>query len=232
MFLHNVIKIKYITQGFLPNIPYHLISDKEMFDAFAKYKIEIYTDFEGNINRINYISMSDTPVYSEGFFEYFYPFRASVDEEIKYPSKYYPSTDTLRGYDILFRSICKHIDEYLYGTLIVSEDRKSVSRDGISKPLPDWVYSYMLGEVVGPMSDKLDIHDVIYPLGTDNADDDYDNTSSISCYSESREYLSKTYPLSDIEVPIDSLDRTCIRPITMFGEPHIIKSLRLKQIEI
>lgn len=231
MFIHNIIKIKYVTLGFLPNLPYHLTSDKEMFDAFAKYKIEIHYDNDTEqINRIDYIPMPDTAVYSEGFFAYFYPFRASIINEIEYSSRYYPTTDNLRGYDILYRSICKHIDQYLYGTMIISEDKKSVSRDGISKPIPDWVYSYMLGEVVGPRSDKHDIHDVIYPLGTDNADDDYDNTSSIACYAESREYLLKTYPKKDMD--IDTLDRTCIRPITMYGEPHVIKSLRLKQVTI
>lgn len=33
-FIHDVIKIKYIEEGYLPNYPYHLISDKEMCRAF------------------------------------------------------------------------------------------------------------------------------------------------------------------------------------------------------
>ena len=33
-FIHNNIKIKYVNLGYLPNWPYHLISDEEMFDAF------------------------------------------------------------------------------------------------------------------------------------------------------------------------------------------------------
>lgn len=32
--IHDLIKIQYIRQGYLPNIPYHLISDIEMLDAF------------------------------------------------------------------------------------------------------------------------------------------------------------------------------------------------------
>lgn len=36
MFLHDVIKILYINLGYLPNYPYHLITDSEMFDAFCK----------------------------------------------------------------------------------------------------------------------------------------------------------------------------------------------------
>lgn len=36
MHIHNIIKIMYVNIGFLPNTPYHLISDDEMFDAFLK----------------------------------------------------------------------------------------------------------------------------------------------------------------------------------------------------
>lgn len=35
MILHDLIKIKYIKEGYLPNHPYHLISDREMIDAFC-----------------------------------------------------------------------------------------------------------------------------------------------------------------------------------------------------
>ena len=34
MFIHDIIKIQYINEGYLPNYPYHMITDKEMFDAF------------------------------------------------------------------------------------------------------------------------------------------------------------------------------------------------------
>ena len=36
MFIHCIIKLKYITMGYLPGYPYYLISDKEMFDAFLR----------------------------------------------------------------------------------------------------------------------------------------------------------------------------------------------------
>ena len=34
MFIHDLIKIKYIREGYLPNYPYHMISDEEVFNAF------------------------------------------------------------------------------------------------------------------------------------------------------------------------------------------------------
>ena len=35
-FISNTIKIMYVNLGYLPNYPYHMISDKEMIDAFIK----------------------------------------------------------------------------------------------------------------------------------------------------------------------------------------------------
>ena len=32
--IHDTIKIKFIKAGYLPNYPYHMISDSEMCDAF------------------------------------------------------------------------------------------------------------------------------------------------------------------------------------------------------
>ena len=34
MLVHDLIKIKLVRAGYLPNYPYHLISDKEMCEAF------------------------------------------------------------------------------------------------------------------------------------------------------------------------------------------------------
>lgn len=36
MFIHDIAKTLYVNMGYLPNIPYHLISDKEMFNAFLR----------------------------------------------------------------------------------------------------------------------------------------------------------------------------------------------------
>lgn len=39
-FIHDIIKIKYIREGYLSNIPYHLVSDEEMFYAFRGIEYE------------------------------------------------------------------------------------------------------------------------------------------------------------------------------------------------
>ena len=58
MFIHDIIKIKLSREGYLPDYPYHLISDEEMFDAFFPYKYDEndvlsgYSDFMAA--KINY----------------------------------------------------------------------------------------------------------------------------------------------------------------------------------
>lgn len=45
MYIHDIIKILYINLGYLPNYPYYLISDKEMFEAFLKEGDGVLADY-------------------------------------------------------------------------------------------------------------------------------------------------------------------------------------------
>lgn len=82
---------------------------------------------------------------------------------------------------------------------------------------PDWVYSYMIGAVVTVNSDIKDRHDLFVLLGTDNLFDEFTFDCARACYAESQYWIKK---LPD--------SQKAHRPPTIFGEPHIIKSLRLK----
>lgn len=201
MFIHDIIKIKYVTMGYLPNIPYHLISDTEMFNAFCRYGEDESDPYKPNEDQVSFLL--DT-----------YPYMPSTNDEYKYPASYYPNTDVLRGYDILVRSIFKHIDDYKCGN---------------SDKLPNWVYGYMLGIVIGISSTSLDIHDIIEPLGVDTMDDDYSAEASIACYTESKRYLEQNILKSDM---IADDNGAAVRPPTMYGEPHVIKSIRLSQVKL
>lgn len=190
MFIHDVIKIRYIDQGYLPNHPYHLISDKEMFDAFRRIE---YTQ---DIARETF-----SPSF-EGFFWANYSNPEEADQELS------------TAHAKLVTAIQYHIDQYL-GT------------NG-TYTIPDWVYSYMLGTVIGPTSDTKDIHDLILPLGTDNIDDIFDAPSAKACLEESREWIKKK--LLPQYITIESTGAVIdLRPPTIFGEPHVVKSLRLKR---
>lgn len=84
--------------------------------------------------------------------------------------------------------------------------------------LPDWVYSYMLGSTIGPMSPKTDIHDLLVLLGCDNMTDEFTVIASNQCYDISEQWLRRLTNIAAAH-----------RPPTIFGEPHVIKSLRLQQ---
>lgn len=87
--------------------------------------------------------------------------------------------------------------------------------------LPNWIYNYMLGQAIGPSSDQKDRHYLFVMLGTDNLDDDFNLSCCYGCYNESLEWLSKVPSSAKLH-----------RPASLFGEMHVIKSLRLKAADI
>lgn len=91
-FLTDTIKIKYINEGFLPNIPYHEISDMEMIDAF--------------INAHSPITPQSLELEASlKYFDYMYPY----DDIIQ-------NNETLKSYwDILYSyiaKVCQAIKDY------------------------------------------------------------------------------------------------------------------------
>lgn len=90
--------------------------------------------------------------------------------------------------------------------------------------LPDWVYSYMLGEVINIMSEQKDIHDLLVLLNLDNLYDEFNE----QIYSSILQVSIKALGIKRTR----SADEEDYRPATMFAEPHIIKYLRLDQVSI
>ena len=200
-FIHDTIKIRYTREGYLPDYPYHLISDEEMCDAFIKLpdNIQEYIipDFFGPTSDLTSTSV-----------DWFQAYLDSAD--IMYFKDHYPLIDESieKWYLELVNRIFYEIQEFKNN---LSDDRA----------LPDWVYSYMFGVTVGPASDKIDIHDMIssIEMGVDNLYDDYNLPCAIECYRISSNWLRR------IIVPEGQTQR----PPTMFGEPHVLKSIRLSE---
>lgn len=167
-FVHDLIKIKYSDEGYLPYYPYHLISDEEMIDAFVKGEVNFFDD--------------------------------------NYPC---PEDYLVEEYNRLRSFVVTCCDNYL-----------STGAD-----IPDWVYSYMLGIVVGPQSSQKDIHDLLVLLNMDNLYDEFNVSIYKSLYSVSVKSLGQ----ASVKM---KLSYTANRPATMFGEPHIIKYLRLEQVSV
>lgn len=78
--------------------------------------------------------------------------------------------------------------------------------------IPNWIYSYMLGSTISVTSSIQDIHDMLTLMGIDNLDDEFLAEAELKCYQISSRWVRKF---------------NVARPPTIFGEPHVIKSLRL-----
>lgn len=182
MFIHDIVKIRFIRQGYLPNHPPHLISDEEMCDAFLPCNFED--------------ASWDTAEYN--YFRDTYPLSAGAKADAALSS----------AYAALVSAVMYHVN-----CLKSSESSEY--------KLPDWVYAYMLGAVVGPTSDVADRHDLFILLNTDNLADDFNINCYRACYEESTQWVKK--------LPADMQQH---RPPSIFGEPHVIKALRLRAVEL
>lgn len=182
-FIHDIIKIKYSRLGYLPSFPYHMISDREMFDAFI------------GISE----NSSDNPIFFDDY--YANPF---ADEDVLYEkldkNGVVTATISLSAEYIKLKQYIK--------TAIVSY------LDSDDAVLPDWVYTYMLGEVVGTKSEYYDIYDTLALMQSNNLNNEFMPSDCAKCYDVSLRYISTL--------------TSGIRPPTVFGEPHVIKQLRLE----
>lgn len=122
----------------------------------------------------------------------------------------YPCVDdTLRQYyDPLVEQIKYHLNQY-------------IENPNKTRRLPDWVYSYMIGSTIGPESDQFDIHDLLVMLGYDNLEDVIGVDAYNEMYKISKQYVRKLKE-----------DEQVHRPPTIFGEPHVLKMLRLEQTSV
>lgn len=170
MLSYDVIKLNFVAEGYLPNYPYHLISDAEMCDAFI------------------------SPDNGSGFFSDYYPC---------------PSPDLSAEYQALKAAIEYH--------LVQAKEHKI--------ELPDWVQSYMLKAVIGPKSSTHDA-DTLSELTHIPVQNSMFNTNlSLACLAASKRWVAKL----QIENRKVDVGGTIIdtRPPTIFGEPHVIKILRI-----
>ena len=89
-------------------------------------------------------------------------------------------------------------------------------------PLPAWVYSYMLMSTVTYASPEEDIDDIYELAHIDNPTviGQFNAEVADVCLKVSKKWLAK--------LPVDESNR----PPTMFGEPHVIKCLRVWQANV
>lgn len=172
---------------------------------------------------IDVIHKSIKQMYSEqGYLEY-YPYHLISDEEMCDAFLHYTDYETFKDDDTVsfFKDNYPLLDDSLENDYINLIEKIQQEIDYFksnlddNRRLPDWVYSYMLGVVISINSEKYDIHDLLVALDEDNIDDEFTAAAQSKCLEVSKIALNS----SDIE-----------RPFGLFGEPHILKYLRLNPL--
>ena len=173
--------------------------------------------FLHDVIKINYIRMGYLPNYSYHMISdeemcdafmldgkgYFYRKYPCLDDSLKEP--YHDLVNAIQYYI----NECKQeeVDDYTF---------------------PDWVYGYMLGTTLSVGSDSYDIDDLANALNIKVDYGDFSALLSYNCYVVSKLWLSKHAST----VYSDTSHDLNLRPPTMFGEPHVLKYLRLNTMKI
>lgn len=164
-------------------------------------------EFSHDIIKIKYVNEGYLPNY---------PYHQISDREMVYgfigPEGYFYdnfpmiSPDLSQEYYTLVQAIQNALDAYLENDVTI----------------PDWVYSYMLGSAISVNSDERDILYLskFYGIAQEGGRAVFTPELAQCCLQTSKDWIAKL-PSSKIN-----------RPPTIFGEPHVIKSLRLSNITI
>ena len=178
----------------------------------------LYNTIKIKYSRLGYLP--DCPphlISDEEMFDAFLPFKTvenahnEINEsELCVFKDFYPNIlgEMDEKYNELIDNIAYHIN-------IVRTKNRDDSQ------LPDWIYTYMLGEALSPTTstynDLQSIHDL---LNIKMESDSYNEYIYKACYNVSRYWLSR--------YPVGALNH---RPPTMFMEPHVLKALRLAKAD-
>lgn len=164
--IHDIIKIKYIELGYLPDQPYHLISDAEMCDAF------IHRDDRG-------YSVYD-PVTQHDLYS----------DDIKV-SGYFVDNYNLEGMKTCkqYFSMQQSYVELVRAMLHYTSDLRSSFE--LEYVLPNWMYQFMIGSVIHSTSPEKDRHDSLVLFEEDNIDDEFTPEFYDKVFMSSKYYIDK-----------------------------------------
>lgn len=196
--VHTILKIKYVNLGYIKK----------------NYPYHLISD-EEMFNA--FIDLGDTEFNAK---------TTMIDPEVRFFEDYYPNPFAEEDYIYQKKNSSGEVieeislsDEYTrLKAFIISEINDYLAYKGTSEEyqhlIPSWVYTYMLGEVIYQQSEYLDIQDLLVLLNCFNIDNIFTREACITCYMTSLKYITTL--------------NSEVRPPTVFGEPHIIKVLRME----
>lgn len=196
--VNDIIKIKYVREGYMQNYPPHLLSDREMVDAFLKIEGEIP---QGLKPAVEFLQSDNVSGYLMD--RYVIP----CIDEFDMDNLHKPDEDVLTAL----------VDLVAFIHIVCNDQLKAMQKTD-ELVLPDWLNSYMLGSVVGPMSSTEDIHELLVLINLDNLDDVFTPGAYQTCLSVSRKWISKLPSTEGTRFP------------SPFGELHVMKSLVLDSL--
>lgn len=215
MLVHDVIKIRLVEDGYLPNYPYHMMSDREMFNAFMG------TDGAGYFQD-NYQCMDKTNDVLKIFY---YQLALSI--------AYYISM-----YQVAEQAIPDWVYSYMLGsTISIYSDKLDIHDLNASLHTPNDGVAFTLASSVACMNESAS--SIGYAMANQRTAIPLEGEKKQAVEDFFRSIVigtdEATEPPTDItlyDIYHSTGDMVYIRPITMFGEPHVLKSLRLKQIQL
>ena len=240
MFIHDLIKIKLVDEGYLPNIPYHLISTEEMCNAFMS---------PGNGGMLKGYFIDNYPAYSGNSEDITESYENLVLTIYCYIQLYilYEKDNKLHSNDpekIPF-TIPDWIYSYMLGAVIsVNSDKRDIHDlilpmgvDNIDDDFNDICMAACYRESFKRIKQLNLCSSISLPSYTSEKTnilqnayipDSGDHPKSLNTI------YSTAYTISDIwnsgiSDIVKSANNVLTRPPAMFGEPHIIKSIRLQQ---
>ena len=107
-----------------------------------------------------------------------------------------------------------------YNTLVAAIQSHIVNYQASGEAIPDWVYSFMLGSVISINSEYADLEELCTLLNLKEVPPEFNAELAAQCYKISSEWIRK--------LPTKYEDR----PPTVFGELHVMKSLRLQNVDV
>lgn len=241
MFIHDLIKIHYIEEGYLPDYPYHLISDEEMINAFMGYTYDSYLNqnimsgyFADNYKAFKYTDTTDTyknirPAYDNLILTIYYNLQMYL--LCKADNQPYTIPSWIYSY-MLGQVISIHSDKRDIHDLITPlgvdniEDEFNVECElACFKESVSWLRKANLNANITPPEKYLEqikekfTNYYITPRGT----------NLISLFENGTQPSDPPSPYDpDYYIWNRAGGEICSRPPTIFGEAHIIKSIRLR----
>lgn len=156
---------------------------------------------------------------NEGYLPDF-PYHLVSDEEMIDAFAFNESNYLLDNYPCLFEEVRSEYNELVR----CIRSHCYMYLENLGYTIPDWVLSYMIGAVVGPNSSVRDVHDFLVLLNLDNLYDEFTPNILKSVLDVSKKALGTA---SDANKGAEQY-----RPPTMFGEPHVVKYLRLEKVSV